>query len=68
MFAGLDADTSYDLQALVNDDTNLTSVVSFTTDGEGNASIDSSRIKGKITITDTDTVMAMPTATTSTGM
>jgi hypothetical protein len=37
---GLDADTSYDLQALVNDDTNLTSVVSFTTDGEGNASID----------------------------
>jgi len=37
---GLDADTSYDLEALVNDDTNLTSVVSFTTDGEGNASID----------------------------
>jgi hypothetical protein len=37
---GLDADTSYDLEALVNDDTNLTSVVSFTTDGEGTASID----------------------------
>lgn len=37
---GLDAETSYDLEALVNDDTNLTSVVSFTTDAEGNASID----------------------------
>jgi hypothetical protein len=36
---GLDAATSYDLEALVNDDTNLTSVVSFTTDAEGNASI-----------------------------
>src|SRR6266576_5463517 len=37
---GLDAETSYDLEALLNDDTNLTSVVSFTTDAEGNASID----------------------------
>jgi len=37
---GLDAETSYDLEALVNDDTNLTSVVSFTTDADGNASID----------------------------
>jgi hypothetical protein len=36
---GLDAETSYDLEALLNDDTNLTSVVSFTTDGNGNASV-----------------------------
>jgi hypothetical protein len=36
----LDAETSYDLEALLNDDTNLTSVVSFTTDVDGNASID----------------------------
>jgi hypothetical protein len=36
---GLDADTSYDLEAQLNADTNLTSVVSFTTDAEGNASI-----------------------------
>lgn len=36
---GLDAQTSYDLEAQLNDDTNLTSVVSFTTDSEGNASI-----------------------------
>jgi hypothetical protein len=34
---GLDAETSYDLEAQLNDDTNLTSVVSFTTDAEGNA-------------------------------
>jgi hypothetical protein len=36
---GLDADTSYELNALLNDDTNLTSGVTFTTDSEGNASI-----------------------------
>jgi len=36
---GLDADTSYELDALLNDDTNLTSGVSFTTDANGNASI-----------------------------
>ena len=36
---GLDADTSYELDALLNDDTNLTSGVSFTTDAAGNASI-----------------------------
>jgi hypothetical protein len=36
---GLDADTSYELDALLNDDTNLTSGVTFTTDAEGNASI-----------------------------
>jgi hypothetical protein len=36
---GLDADTSYELDALLNDDTNLTTGVSFTTDAEGNASI-----------------------------
>jgi hypothetical protein len=36
---GLDAEASYDLEAQLNDDTNLTSVVSFTTDAEGNASI-----------------------------
>lgn len=36
---GLDAETSYDLEALLNDDTNLTSVVSFTTDADGNASV-----------------------------
>jgi hypothetical protein len=37
---GLDANTSYELDALLNGDTNLTSGVSFTTDAEGNASID----------------------------
>src|ERR1051325_719424 len=37
---GLDAETSYDLEALLNDDTNLTKVASFTTDANGNASID----------------------------
>src|SRR5215475_2250043 len=37
---GLDANTSYDLEAAVDDDTNLTSLVSFTTDAEGNALID----------------------------
>ena len=36
---GLDANTSYELDALLNDDTNLTSGVTFTTDAEGNASI-----------------------------
>jgi hypothetical protein len=36
---GLDADTSYELDALLNDDTNLTTGVTFTTDAEGNASI-----------------------------
>jgi hypothetical protein len=36
---GLDADTSYSLDALLNDDTNLTTGVTFTTDAEGNASI-----------------------------
>jgi hypothetical protein len=36
---GLDADTSYELDALLNDDTNLTAGVTFTTDAEGNASI-----------------------------
>jgi hypothetical protein len=36
---GLDAETSYELDALLNDDTNLTSGVTFTTDSEGNASI-----------------------------
>src|SRR6266436_2222879 len=36
---GLEADTSYELNALLNDDTNLTSGVTFTTDAEGSASI-----------------------------
>jgi hypothetical protein len=36
---GLDADTSYELAAQVNDDTNLTDVVTFTTDHEGEASV-----------------------------
>jgi hypothetical protein len=36
---GLDADTSYELDALLNDDTNLTSGITFTTDAAGNASI-----------------------------
>jgi hypothetical protein len=36
---GLDANTSYELDALLNDDTNLTTGVTFTTDAEGNASI-----------------------------
>jgi hypothetical protein len=36
---GLDAGTSYELDALLNVDTNLTSGVTFTTDAEGNASI-----------------------------
>src|SRR6266850_493047 len=35
----LDADTSYELDALLNDDTNLTSGITFTTDANGNASI-----------------------------
>lgn len=36
---GLDADTSYELGALLNDDTNFTSAITFTTDAEGNASV-----------------------------
>jgi hypothetical protein len=36
---GLDADASYELDALLKGDTNLTSGVTFTTDAEGNASI-----------------------------
>lgn len=36
---GLDAQTSYELGALMNDDTNLTSVVTFTTDADGKACI-----------------------------
>jgi hypothetical protein len=36
---GLAAETSYDLEAQLNSDTNLTSVLSFNTDAEGNASI-----------------------------
>jgi hypothetical protein len=35
----LDADTDYQLAAQLNDDTNLTSVVTFTTDAEGNACV-----------------------------
>jgi hypothetical protein len=37
---GLAADTSYELDALLNNDTNLTSGLTFTTDANGNASID----------------------------
>jgi hypothetical protein len=36
---GLDADTDYQLAALLNDDTNLTSVLTFTTDADGKACI-----------------------------
>jgi hypothetical protein len=36
---GLDADTSYELGALLNDDTNVTSAITFTTDADGNAAI-----------------------------
>src|SRR4051812_33816560 len=36
---GLDADTDYQLAAQLNDDSNLTSVVTFTTDAEGNACV-----------------------------
>src|SRR5882724_683381 len=36
---GLDADTDYQLAASLNDDTNLTSVLTFTTDADGKASI-----------------------------
>ncbi len=36
---GLDADADYQLAAQVDDDTNLTSVVSFTTDDRGNACV-----------------------------
>jgi hypothetical protein len=36
----LDANATYQLQALVGDDTNLTDVVEFTTDEEGNAHLD----------------------------
>ena len=36
---GLDADTSYELDALLNGGTNLTTGISFTTDAEGNASV-----------------------------
>src|ERR1051326_290705 len=36
---GLDADASYELGALMNDDTNLTSTFTFTTDANGNASV-----------------------------
>lgn len=36
---GLDADTSYELGALLNDDTNVTSATTFTTDADGKAVI-----------------------------
>src|ERR1041384_3402032 len=36
---GLDANASYELAALLDDDTNLTSAITFTTDANGNASI-----------------------------
>jgi hypothetical protein len=36
---GLDANTDYELAAQVDDDTNLTSVITFSTDGDGNASV-----------------------------
>jgi hypothetical protein len=36
---GLDASTSYEVDALLNGDTNLTTGVTFTTDADGNASI-----------------------------
>jgi hypothetical protein len=36
---GLDADTSYQLEALLDDATNLTSAITFTTDADGKAAI-----------------------------